>query len=200
MARYTGPKHKLARREGVNILGKASASLDRRINVIPGSHSKRRGRKLSEYGIQLREKQKLKRIYGLMEKQFAKYVLNAQNMKMNTEDALIQLLETRLDNVIYRLGFAKTRPMARQLVSHRHVLVNGKKVNIPSLNIKEGDEIALSPKILANDALKIFIEEATETPAFIKKVALKGKLLRYPTKDEVANPVDYQLVIEFYSR
>lgn len=199
MARYTGPKHRLARREGVNILGKTSQSLDRRINVIPGSHSKRRGRKLSEYGIQLREKQKLKRIYGLMEKQFAKYVTLAQKMKMNTEDALVQLLESRLDNVVYRLGFAKSRTMARQFVGHRHILVNGQKINIPSYTVKETDEIALSPKLAGNVLLAKDIEEA-QIPEFVKRVGSKGKLVRYPVREEIANPVDYQLVIEFYSR
>ncbi len=199
MARYTGPKHKLARREGINILGKTSPSLDRRINVIPGSHSKRRGRKLSEYGIQLREKQKLKRIYGLMEKQFSKYVKEAQKKKINTEDALVQLLETRLDNIVYRLGFAKTRPMARQLVSHRHVFVNGKRINIPSLNVKENDEITLSSKF-ATEELKEILEENKDILDFVKRSGFKGKLVKLPNKEEIANPVDYQLVIEFYSR
>jgi small subunit ribosomal protein S4 len=199
MAKYNGPKHRLARREGVNIFGKTSASLDRRLNVIPGSHSKRRGRKLSEYGIQLREKQKLKRIYGLMEKQFAKYVFLAGKMKMNTEDALIQLLESRLDNVVYRLGFAKSRTMARQLVGHRHILVNGQKINIPSYIVKETDEVTLSPKIAANEVLRNDIEES-QTLEFMKRAGITGKMIRYPKKDEIANPVDYQLVIEFYSR
>src|SRR3989338_1535600 len=122
MARYTKSKHKLARREGINILGKVSASLERRISTTPGVHGKKRVRKLSEFGLQLREKQKLKRIYGLLERQFRKYVLEAQRKKINTEDALIGLLETRLDNVVYRLGYGKSRPQARQMVSHRHVL------------------------------------------------------------------------------
>ena len=199
MARYTGPKHRLARREGVNILSKTSQSLDRRLNVIPGSHSKRRGRKLSEYGIQLREKQKLKRIYGLMEKQFAKYVSLAQTMKVNTEDALVQILESRLDNVVYRLGFAKSRTMARQLVGHRHILVNGQKINIPSYRVQEADEVALSPKLAKNEILAKDIEES-QVLEFVKRAGSKGKLIRYPNREEVANPVDYQLVIEFYSR
>jgi len=199
MARYTGPKHRLARREGVNILSKTSQSLDRRLNVIPGSHSKRGGRKLSEYGIQLREKQKLKRIYGLMEKQFAKYVSLAQTMKMNTEDALVQILESRLDNVVYRLGFAKSRTMARQLVGHRHILVNGQKINIPSYRVRETDEVALSPKLAQNEILAKDIEES-QVLEFVKRAGAKGKLIRYPSREEIANPVDYQLVIEFYSR
>ncbi len=198
MARYTGAKHKLARREGINILGKASASLERRLNVIPGSHGKKRARKLSEYGLQLREKQKLKRIYGLLERQFRKYVLNAQEQKINTEDALIGLLETRLDNVVYRLGFGKSRAQARQMVSHRHVLVNGKKVNIPSYRIAQGDKIILSPKFPMVTAEESEIEP--EIPSFLEKNDKEGTLIRLPERADVANPVDYQLVIEFYSR
>lgn len=201
MARYTGPKHKLARREGVNILGKTSASLDRRLNVPPGAHGKRRARKPSEFGVQLREKQKLKRIYGLMERQFKKYVISAQRSKITTEDALVQLLETRLDNIVYRLGFGKSRPQARQLVSHRHVYVNGKKVSIPSYKVAEGDKIALSPKfpIIQTEEEK---EEKSvvEVPDFLSKKDLEGKLVRVPLSQDIANPVDYQLVIEFYSR
>ncbi|PIT88890.1 MAG: 30S ribosomal protein S4 [Candidatus Levybacteria bacterium CG10_big_fil_rev_8_21_14_0_10_36_7] len=199
MARYTGPKHKLARREGVNILGKTSQSLDRRINVTPGLHGKRRGRKLSEYGVQLREKQKLKRIYGILEKQFSKYIKEAQRKKINTEEALIQLLESRLDNMVYRLGFANSRPMARQLVSHRHVNLNGKKINIPSYKVQKDDIITLSPKILTEE-LKIVIEENKELLPFIERKNFQGKMVKLPEKEEVANPVNYQLVIEFYSR
>ena len=198
MARYIGSKHKQARREGTNILGKASQSLERRLNIMPGSHGKRRARKLSEYGLQLREKQKLKRIYGLLERQFKKYVASAQSKKINTEDALVQLLETRLDNVVYRLGFGKSRPMARQLVSHRHVLVNGKKVNIPSYKVMAGDTVTLSSKFPLDTPDKK--EEEPQIPNYLEKSELTGKLLRAPNREDVANPVDYQLVIEFYSR
>ena len=198
MGRYTGPKHKLARREGINIFGKTSQSLERRINVPPGVHGKRRARKLSEFGVQLREKQKLKRIYGLMERQFKKYILEAQRKKINTEDALVQLLETRLDNVVYRLGFGKSRPMARQMVSHRHILVNGRKVNIPSYRILEGDTIALSEKFKIDDAEED--KNEPEVPAYLVRENMEGKLIRVPTREDVSNPVDYQLVIEFYSR
>lgn len=199
MARYTGPKHKLARREGINIFGKASQSLDRRINIVPGAHGKRRGRKLSDFGIQLREKQKLKRIYGLLERQFKKYVLKAQKKKTNTEEALIQILESRLDNIVYKLGFGKSRSHARQLVSHRHILVNGKKVNIPSYVVQEGDTIGISPK-LHNEELKARLEESKEIPSFLKRTDTQGKLIRLPTKEDIANPINYQLVIEFYMR
>lgn len=203
MGRYTGPKHKLARREGVNIYGKASASLDRRLNVPPGQISRRGGRrKMSEYGLQLREKQKLKRIYGLMEKQFRNYVEKAEKTKTApTDEVLIQLLESRLDNIVYRLGFAKSRNQARQYVSHRHVLVNGKRVNIPSYQVKEGDEVALEEKLQKNEILKAQREEMEITvPEYLKKVKTKGAIKRVPTKEDVQNPVDYQLVVEFYSR
>lgn len=200
MARYRGPKHKLARREGINILEKISPSLERRINVIPGSHGKRNRRKSSEYGIQLREKQKLKRIYGLLEKQFKKYVEMASKTRGNTEGALIELLETRLDNVVYRLGLAKSRTQARQFVSHRHVLVNGKKVNIPSYQVKAGDKVSLTENMLKSEDLKGYIEGRNDLPAFVKATGLHGQLIRAPKAEEIANPVDYQLVIEFYSR
>ncbi|HVT01566.1 MAG TPA: 30S ribosomal protein S4 [Patescibacteria group bacterium] len=199
MARYTGPKHKLARREGINILGKASASLERRLNVIPGSHSKRRARKLSEFGVQLREKQKLKRIYGLQERQFRKYALVAQSARENTIDILIQQLETRLDNVVYKLGLGKTRAQARQMVSHKKVLVNGKKINIPSYTVRQGDTITIVDK-MQSDELKARVEEASELPTYLAKEGLTGKLMRLPVQADVSNPVDYQLVIEFYSR
>lgn len=200
MARYTGPKHKIARREGINILGKTSASLDRRINIIPGVHGKRRTRKLSEFGLQLREKQKLKRIYGLLEKQFRKYIVEAQKKNMNTEDALVQILETRLDNVVYRLGFGKSRAQARQMVSHRHVLVNGRKVNIPSYTVREGDTISLGLKSPQEEIKTRIEEEGFEIPSFLVRKDLSGTLNKLPTRDDVANPVNYQLVIEFYSR
>ncbi|OGH16491.1 MAG: 30S ribosomal protein S4 [Candidatus Levybacteria bacterium RIFCSPHIGHO2_02_FULL_40_18] len=196
--RYTGPKHKLARREGVNILEKTSRSLDRRINIPPGIHGKRRARKLSEYGTQLREKQKLKRIYGLSEKQFRRYVILAQKKKANTEDALVEHLETRLDNIIYRLGFGKTRAQARQMVAHRHVFVNGKKINIPSYAARPGDLITLTGKFI-KDEIKVRIENLT-LPSYLERENFKGKVLREPISADVANPINYQLVIEFYSR
>lgn len=202
MARYTGPKHKLARREGVNILGKASQSLERRLNVLPGSLGRRgRRNRPSEYGLQLREKQKLKRIYGLLEKQFRKTVLEAQRRRENTEEALIQLLESRLDNVVYRLGFAPSRAMARQMVSHGHIMVNGKKINIPSYSVKVGEKISISDKFTANEINKKMIEEnPVEVLPNLEKKKMVGELKRMPKSEEIANPVEYQLVIEFYSR
>lgn len=200
MAKYTGPKHKLARREGVNILEKNSQSLIRRLNIIPGLHGKHGKKKPSDYGLQLREKQKLKRIYGLLEKQFRNYIKAAQKEKGNTEEALIQSLEIRLDNIVYRFGFANSRYMARQLVGHRHVLVNGKKVNIPSYRVRENDVVALTAKASVNPNIRKILEEDRALPPFLEKKGHVGKILRLPNKDDIVNPVDYQLVIEYYSR
>src|SRR5579871_254723 len=150
MSRYTGPKHKLARREGVNVLDKTTASLQRRLMTPPGVHGKKKMRRPSEFGQQLREKQKLKASYGILEKQLIRLVRVVEKQKGETGELLIGLLETRLDNIVYRLGFAKTRFQSRQYVSHGHVLVNGKKVTIPSYHVKIGDKIELSPKLQKN--------------------------------------------------
>ena len=201
MARTTGPKHRLARREGVNVLEKQSASLDRRMNVPPGIHGRKGGRrKVSGYGLQLREKQKLKKFYGLLEKQFRKYVVEAQKERTNTEDALLRLLESRLDNLVFRLKLANSRFQARQYVSHGHVLVNDKKVNIPSYSVKEGDIVALSPKLVKNEVIAARLSEEVTLPDYLVREAISGKVVRYPKREEIQNPVDYQLVIEFYSR
>lgn len=144
MARYTGPKHKLARKEGINLLNKSSQSLTRRLNIPPGVHGRKRKKRLSEFGLQLREKQKAKTTYGLLEKQFKKLVKTVQTKKGDTKELIISLLETRLDNIVYRLGFAKTRYMSRQMVSHGHIFVNGKRLNIPSYQVKVNDVITLS--------------------------------------------------------
>ncbi len=200
MARYTGPKHKLARREGINILEKDSQSLERRINVVPGSHSRRRS-KVSEYGLQLREKQKLKRIYGVLERQFRRYIDEAQKSRENSNEVLMQILESRLDNVVYKLQFAKSRPMARQFVTHRHVFVNGERVNIPSYRVKPGDTIRLDADLIEkNPDVKKLEEEGKELLPFLSKTKAEGTFLRLPTMEEVQNPVDYSLVVEFYSR
>lgn len=200
MARYTGPKHKLARREGVNVLDKTSNTLIRRLNVKPGIHGAKRAKKLSEYGQQLREKQKAKAVYGILEKQFRKMVDSVANKPGDTSELLVSLLETRLDNMVYRLAFAKTRFMARQFVGHGHVLVNGKKVTIPSFQVKEGDVIELGAKIQKNpDIIKLMAEEK-QILAFLEKKATIGKLARMPKKEDVEVPFNMQLIIEYYSR
>jgi small subunit ribosomal protein S4 len=200
MARYTGPKHKLARREGVNVLDKTSNTLIRRLNVKPGIHGSKRAKKLSEYGQQLREKQKAKAVYGVLERQFRKMYDSVANRPGDTSELLIALLETRLDNVVYRLGFSKSRFMSRQFVSHGHVKVNGKKVTIPSYQVKSGDVIELSEKIQKNPDVAILLTEDKSLLPFVERKASIGKLNRMPTKEDVEVPFTMQLIIEYYSR
>jgi len=200
MARYTGPKHRLLRKEGVNLLDKTSNSLMRRLNTPPGVHGKKRKKRLSEYGLQLREKQKAKTTYGLLEKQFKKLVQSVRKQKGDTKDLIISALETRLDNVVYRLGFAKTRYMARQFVGHGHVLVNGKTLSVPSYSVKIDDVISLSPKMQGNaKVMELLNEEAVVLPYLNKKGSI-GKLIRLPKSEDLQVPFDLQLIIEYYSR
>jgi small subunit ribosomal protein S4 len=196
MARYTGPKDRLSRREGFDLFGKATKIT--RLNVPPGMHGpKGELRQKSQYGRQLREKQKVKRMYGIMEKQFKKYVREAFLSKGNTADALFSLLEKRLDNVIYRLGFSSTRPQARQLVSHRHVLVNGKKINIPSYQLKVGDTITLSSKSLNVPKIANLIEDKNyKVPDWLERKRAAGQVKR----DDIHEAITDQDIIEFYSR
>lgn len=202
MARYTGPKHKLARREKQNILDKESQSLLRRINILPGMHGQRGGRaKVSDFGTQLREKQKAKRIYGVLEKQFRKYYKRASAIKGKTGEALLQTLERRLDNAVYRLGFVPSRMMGRQLVSHGHVFVDGKKVTIPSFSLGVGQVVTISPKALEMPAVKKLLDKAEQkaVPYFEKKAAA-GRLVRLPSREEIPVDLNEQLIIEYYSR
>jgi len=200
MARYTGPKHRLARKEGVNLLDKSSQTLLRRLSVPPGMHGKKRKKRLSEYGLQLREKQKAKTAYGLLEKQFKNLVQMVQLKKGDTKELIVSLLETRLDNIVYRLGFAKTRFMSRQLVSHGHILVNGKKLNIPSYSVKVDDIISLAPKMQSNKVVLETTQEKEEVLPFLNKQGLSGKLVRMPKTEDLQVPFDLQLIIEYYSR
>lgn len=200
MARYTGPKHKLARREGTNLLDKTSQSLMRRLNIPPGVHGKKRKRRLSEYGLQLREKQKAKTVYGLMEKQFKTLVNDVRRQRGDTKELILANLETRLDNLVYRLGFAKTRFQARQLVSHGHVHVNGKKVTIPSFKVKIDDVISLSSKMQANPKLAEVLAEENDPLPYLERKGAAGKLVRLPKTSDLQVPFDTQLIIEYYSR
>ena len=202
MARYTGPKHRLARREGMNVLDKNSASLKRRLNIPPGQHGRKRHSRLSEFGLQLREKQKVKATYGLLEKQFKGLIDTASKQKGDTGEILMSLLERRLDNVTYRLGFAKTRTMGRQLVSHGHILVNGKKMNIPSYCVKIDDTISLSSKIKISANVAKVLEDGkdAEILSFLKKKKEEGVLVRIPKKDDLNVPFNLRLIIEYYSR
>lgn len=198
--RYTGPKDRLSRREGVDLFGKGAKLT--RLTVPPGMHGpKGTRRKVSEYGRQLREKQKLKRIYGVAEKQFKGLVAQAQKIRGNTGEALLQSLERRLDNVIYRLGFSPTRPAARQLVTHGHVLVDGAKVDIPSYRVKSGQTIALNTTAQKIPEVKKLLEEKkTETPAWLERKAAAGQVKRLPAREDIVEPISEQDVVEFYSR
>ena len=200
MARYTGPKHRLARRVGVNVLDKTSNSLARRLSVPPGVHARKRKRRLSEFGQQMVEKQKAKFTYGIMEKQFKNLVEKVSKRKGDTQEFMISLLETRLDNVVYRLGFGKTRNMARQMVTHGHILVNGKKVSIPSYSVLEGDVITLSKKAQGNVGVLNALKEEKELLPFVKREGLTGKLLRLPKREDLQMPFNLRQIIEYYSR
>ncbi len=199
MGRYTGPKDRLSRREGFDLFGKGGKLT--RLSVPPGVHGPKGLRKSSQYGRQLREKQKVKRLYGLMERQFRKYVEQALKTKGNTGEKLVSLLERRLDNVVFRLGFASGRPAARQMVSHRHVLVNGKKVNIPSYQVKVGETVSLSGKGMAiPDTKKTIAIKDYQTPEWLRRKAAVGEVLRDPKLDDITEPISTQDIVEFYSR
>jgi len=201
MARYTGPKHKLARREGINILDKNSASLMRRLNQPPGVHAGKKGRRRpSEYGMQLREKQKAKVMYGLFEKQFKQLVQAVTAQVGDTEELLLSTLERRLDNIVYRLGLSKSRMMARQIVVHGHVLVNNKRMSIPSYSVKEGDVVTISETMQKNPDIKKMFEEKMEVLPYLEKKGPVGKLKRMPTPDDIMPPFSTRQIIEYYSR
>lgn len=200
MGRYTGPKHKLARREGVNILDKTSQSLQRRLNIPPGLHGAKRKRQRSEYGEQLREKQKLKATYGIFEKQLSRLVHSVQKKKGETGEMLLALLETRLDNMVYRLGLAKSRFQARQFVSHGHVLVNDKKITIPSYQVQKGDVVSFSEKMYKNPSVVNLLQEKKDILPFLEKTGPAGKLLHPPKREDVKVLFNIQLIIEYYSR
>ena len=199
MAKYNGPKDRLSRREGFDLFGKGAKLT--RLSILPGMHGQKRMRSQSQYGKQLREKQKVKRIYGVLEKQFRKYVNIALKSKGNTTEVLLTLLETRLDNVVFRLGFTSNRPSARQIISHRHVLVNGKKLNIPSYNVKISDTIMLSSKAVnIEDVKKVLSQKEPKIPGWLRRKAVVGEVLRKPKLDDITEPISMQDIIEFYSR
>lgn len=206
MARYTGPRNRLARREGTDLGlktpgSKAHAALLRRLNVPPGQHGVKGKRKVSDYGLQLREKQKARNIYGVLERQFRNYFNEALKVKGNTGVALITELERRLDNVLYRLGLAPTRAGARQLVSHGHVLVNNRRMSIPSYQVKIDDIIAFKPKALNVPAVKKLLEEKNvQIPAWLERKAAVGKIVRMPQRSEASADINEQLIVEYYSR
>lgn len=201
MARYTGPKRRLSRREGVALFAKDAAFIERKGAVAPGPHgTSRRPRKQSEYGIQLREKQKTKRIFGLMERQFRKNYEMAAKSKGNTGLALMENLEMRLDNVVYRLGFSTSRAGARQMVSHGHIIIDGKRVDIPSFMVKVGQTIAIGPKMLDNTQIAKSLKDAENPVSWLDRKAAVGKVVRVPNRDEMEQGVNESLIVEFYSR
>jgi small subunit ribosomal protein S4 len=202
MARYTGPKHRQARRLGINILEKTSQSLERRLNVLPGAHGKKGiRRKVSDYSVQLKEKQKAKKIYGVLEKQFRRIFKEATKEKGATGQALLRLLELRLDNVVYKLGFAPSRPMARQLVSHGHIMVNGKKMDIPSYEVKLDETVSIQGKALEIPVVKKLLEDKKMImPAWVERKAAVGKIVRLPQKEDLTSEINEQLIVEYYSR
>jgi len=207
MGRYTGPKYKLSRREKQDLFGSPKSLMGKspmeKKNYPPGEHGQSRRQKVSEYGIQLREKQKIKRIYGLFEKQFRNLFEKANRQKGITGDNLVKLLERRLDNVVYRLGLAPTRVAARQLVGHRHVLVNGKHVNIPSYVVNPGDEIRIRDKSKKMDAIHNSIKRVRDNQfswLTIDKASLSGTFVQIPERSEVPLNANEQLVVELYSK
>ena len=200
MARYTGPVYKKSRRLGFSILENGKELAKR--PYAPGIHGNDKRRKSSEYGVQLAEKQKIRLMYGLNEKQFHKLFDKAQNMKGTAGHNLLFLLESRLDNLVYRMGMAKTRRAARQVVNHGHILVNGKKVNIPSYIVKPGDVISVKENSLDHPAIKEAVETCLSRPAFVEfdPKKMTGKYLRLPDRGELNQEVNETLIVEYYNR
>lgn len=206
MARYTGPSCRLCRREGQKLYLKGErcytdkCAISRR-GYAPGQHGQGR-KKISNYGLQLREKQKAKRFYGLLETQFRSYFEKAEKQPGITGENLLRILETRLDNVVYRLGFASSRKQARQLVRHGHFTVNGNKVDIPSYLVAVGDVIKVKEKSVSSPKFKEVAETATNVPNWLEAnvESLEGKVVSLPTREDVDIPIAEHLIVELYSR
>jgi small subunit ribosomal protein S4 len=206
MARYTGPSCRLCRREGQKLYLKGDrcysdkCALNKRENA-PGQHGARRG-KLSGYGVQLREKQKVKRYYGILEGQFREIYNRAEKMKGIAGENLLQLLELRMDNVVYRLGFANSRKEARQLVTHGHFKVNGNKADIPSMTLKVGDVIEVKERSKASDKFKAIMEKGQATPTWLvaEPEKMSGKIVSAPARQDIDLPIEEHLIIELYSK
>lgn len=205
--RYLGPKNRISRREGMDLElktvgSKSHARLLKKLNVPPGQHGLRKRKKVSERGTQLREKQKLRFMFGITEKQLKNYFKKASLKRGNTALYLSQYLERRLDNIIYRLGFAPTRASARQLITHGHIIINKKKVTIPSYQVSVSEELSF----IDNKTIKIpYIENSLNNkdiilPIWLEKKAITGKLIIEPTQDIIAKQINLRLIIEYYSR
>jgi len=206
MARYIGPKCKLSRREGTDLFLKSGVrALDSKckLEAAPGVHGARRGR-LSDYGVQLREKQKVRRIYGVLEKQFRNYYTEAARIKGATGENLLQLLERRLDNVVYRMGFGVTRAEARQLVSHKAILVNGQSVNIPSYTVMPGDVLSVREKSVNQLRIKSSLEVAASRTAVswveVDTKKMEGKFSSVPERSDLSQDINENLIVELYSK
>jgi len=209
MARYTGSSCRVCRREGTKLFLKGQrcytekCGFDKR-SYAPGQHGKGQRTKLSNYGLQLREKQKVKKIYGILERQFRKYFQTASHSKGVTGSKLLELLERRLDNVIFRSCFASSRPGARQIVMHGHVLVNDRKVDIPSYSVKTGDIVIIKPKEKIVKRIKDSVEKLKDRsyPTWIEvdKEGLRVKITRFPERSDVAADIKEQLIVELYSK
>ena len=206
MARYLGPKLKLSRREGTDLFLKSGVrAIDSKckIDTAPGQHGARKPR-LSDYGSQLREKQKVRRMYGILERQFRNYYKEANRLKGNTGENLLVLLEGRLDNVVYRMGFAATRAEARQLVSHKAIVVNGRVVNIPSFQVSVNDVIAIREKSKKQARIKASLElaEQKEKPTWLEVDAAKmeGVFKRVPERSDLSADINEHLIVELYSK
>lgn len=209
MARYTGPVCRLCRREGMKLFLKGQrcysgkCAIEKR-NFVPGEHGRTMRTKTIGYGLQLREKQKVKRIYGVLENQFRRYFELAARRRGITGELLLQLLERRLDNLVYRLGFSSSRKQARQLVRHGHVRVNGRKLDIPSYHVNKGDEISVRPKDRDNVQLLASLEEVAGrgVPSWLSldRENFKGQVLELPRRDEINIPIEESLIVELYSK
>lgn len=207
MARYIGPKAKLSRREGTDLFLKSarrSIADKSKFDTKPGQHGRTSGQRTSDYGLQLREKQKVKRMYGVLEKQFRRYFETADRKRGNTGANLLSLLECRLDNVVYRMGFGSTRAEARQLVSHKAITVNGQSVNIPSFSVKDGDVVALREQSKKQARVVEALQLAAQVgfPAWVEVSADKaeGTFKKSPDRDEFAADINESLIVELYSR
>ena len=206
MARYLGPTCKLSRREGTDLFLKSGVrplESKCRAESAPGQHGQRRGR-LSDYGVQLREKQKVRRIYGILEKQFRNYYKSAARTKGNTGENLLTLLESRLDNVVYRMGFGSTRAESRQLVAHNSILVNGVKVNIASFSVSAGDVISLREKakkqLRVKSALQLAAQRSESSWVNVNSEKMEGTFIRNPDREDLPSEINENLIVELYSK
>lgn len=206
MARYIGPKCKLSRREGTDLfLKSARRSLESKckIDTVPGQHGAKKNR-LSGYGLQLREKQKIRRMYGVLERQFRRYFAEADRQRGSTGELLLQLLESRLDNIVYRMGFGSTRAEARQLVSHKAVAVNGQVVNIPSYQVRVGDVVSIREKakkqVRIQEALNLAGQIGFPNWVSVDTTKMEGVFKARPDRSELTSDINEQLVVEFYSK